>query len=94
MTEGGKVTPRLPLLNQRMYDNELESQFYMLYDSNKVLSACLVLFLGYVRSSYAQVGLWSMKILLVLVIIFVPEKYKRVPCLLKNLWMRLDLFVS
>ena len=32
--------------------------------------------------------------LLVLVIIFVPEKYKRVPYLLKNLWMRLDLIVS
>ncbi|KAG0562456.1 hypothetical protein M758_9G144800 [Ceratodon purpureus] len=35
ITEGGNVTPRLPILNDRMYDNEFESQFFMLCDSNK-----------------------------------------------------------
>jgi tripeptidyl-peptidase-2 len=35
LTEGGNVTPRLPILNDRMYDNEFESQFFMLCDSNK-----------------------------------------------------------
>lgn len=36
LSEGGSVTPRFPLLNDRMYDNEFESQFYMICDSNKV----------------------------------------------------------
>ncbi|XP_024379679.1 tripeptidyl-peptidase 2 isoform X4 [Physcomitrium patens] len=35
LAEGGNVTPRIPILNGRMYDNEFESQFYMLCDSNK-----------------------------------------------------------
>ncbi len=36
LTEAGKVTPRFPLLNDRMYESEMESQFLMLCDSNKV----------------------------------------------------------
>lgn len=35
LPEGGDVTPRLPILNERMYDIEFESQFYFLCDSNK-----------------------------------------------------------
>ncbi|KAI5070002.1 hypothetical protein GOP47_0014345 [Adiantum capillus-veneris] len=35
LAEACKVTPRLPALNKRMYDNEFESQFYMIADVNK-----------------------------------------------------------
>ncbi|XP_024527545.1 tripeptidyl-peptidase 2 [Selaginella moellendorffii] len=35
LSEGGKYTPRFPALNGRVYDNEFESQFYMIYDANK-----------------------------------------------------------
>ena len=36
LAEGGNYTPRLPLLNGRMYDNELEQQYYAIFDINKV----------------------------------------------------------
>ena len=36
LTEGGNYTPRLPLLNGRMYDNEVEQQYYAIFDTNKV----------------------------------------------------------
>ncbi|MCO5584159.1 hypothetical protein L7F22_038082 [Adiantum nelumboides] len=35
LAEACKVTPRLPALNKRIYDNEFESQFYMIADVNK-----------------------------------------------------------
>lgn len=35
LAEACKVTPRLPVLNKRIYDNEFESQFYMIADVNK-----------------------------------------------------------
>ncbi|KAJ7534838.1 hypothetical protein O6H91_12G006200 [Diphasiastrum complanatum] len=34
-TEAGRMTPRFPYLNKRIYDNEFESQFYMISDVNK-----------------------------------------------------------
>eukprot|EP00249_Psilotum_nudum_P018372 c26772_g1_i1 orf=205-4470(+) len=35
VAEAGKVTPRVPLLNKRIYDTAFESQFYMISDPNK-----------------------------------------------------------
>ncbi|MBD4021774.1 hypothetical protein GUI04_22925, partial [Xanthomonas citri pv. citri] len=35
LEEGGDVKPQIPLLNNRIYDNKFESQFYMISDSNK-----------------------------------------------------------
>eukprot|EP00250_Pteridium_aquilinum_P012313 c20649_g1_i1 orf=679-4899(-) len=35
LAEACKITPRLPVLNKRIYDSELESQFYMIADVNK-----------------------------------------------------------
>ncbi|XP_031502252.1 tripeptidyl-peptidase 2 isoform X2 [Nymphaea colorata] len=35
LEETAEITPRLPLLNNRIYDNKFESQFYMVSDSNK-----------------------------------------------------------
>ncbi|MCO5584273.1 hypothetical protein L7F22_038197 [Adiantum nelumboides] len=39
LAEACKVTPRLPALNKRIYDNEFESQFYMIADVNKRILA-------------------------------------------------------
>ncbi|KAK1376708.1 hypothetical protein POM88_032901 [Heracleum sosnowskyi] len=33
---GANLQPQIPLLNNRIYDNKFESQFYMISDSNKV----------------------------------------------------------
>ncbi|XP_058205932.1 tripeptidyl-peptidase 2 isoform X1 [Rhododendron vialii] len=35
LDDGAEVKPQIPLLNNRIYDNKFESQFYMIYDSNK-----------------------------------------------------------
>ncbi|KAL4191574.1 hypothetical protein AMTRI_Chr07g81290 [Amborella trichopoda] len=35
LDEGAEITPRVPLLNNRIYDTKFESQFYMISDSNK-----------------------------------------------------------
>ncbi|XP_072983794.1 tripeptidyl-peptidase 2 isoform X2 [Typha latifolia] len=35
LEEGAEIKPRLPLLNNRIYDNKFESQFYTISDSNK-----------------------------------------------------------
>ncbi|CAI9260290.1 unnamed protein product [Lactuca saligna] len=35
LEEGADVKPQIPLLNNRIYDNKFESQFYMISDSNK-----------------------------------------------------------
>ncbi|KAL5567987.1 hypothetical protein UlMin_024562 [Ulmus minor] len=35
LEEGAEVKPSIPLLNNRIYDNKFESQFYMISDSNK-----------------------------------------------------------
>ncbi|KAE9464869.1 hypothetical protein C3L33_03223, partial [Rhododendron williamsianum] len=37
LDDGAEVKPQIPLLNNRIYDNKFESQFYMIYDSNKSL---------------------------------------------------------
>lgn len=34
--EGAEIKPQIPLLNNRIYDNKFESQFYMISDTNKV----------------------------------------------------------
>lgn len=34
--EGAEIKPHIPLLNNRIYDNKFESQFYMISDTNKV----------------------------------------------------------
>lgn len=44
VSEGGRFTPRFPLLNQRLYDNEYEGQFYMIFDSNKVPGCQMLLY--------------------------------------------------
>jgi hypothetical protein len=36
LEEGAEIKPHLPLLNNRIYDNKFESQFYRISDSNKV----------------------------------------------------------
>lgn len=67
LTEGGKVTPRIPILNERMYDSEFESQFYMLCDSNKVwaisaFSICTLHLSSYLASQYShifQINYWD-----------------------------------
>ncbi|KAA8533720.1 hypothetical protein F0562_031237 [Nyssa sinensis] len=35
LEDGAEVKPQVPLLNNRIYDNKFESQFYMISDSNK-----------------------------------------------------------
>ncbi|GFZ15349.1 tripeptidyl peptidase ii [Actinidia rufa] len=35
LEDGAEVKPQIPLLNNRIYDNKFESQFYMISDSNK-----------------------------------------------------------
>ncbi|CAI5460083.1 unnamed protein product [Closterium sp. Yama58-4] len=40
ISESGRYTPRLPLLNQRLYDSEVEGQFFQLFDSHRRLLAC------------------------------------------------------
>lgn len=35
LEDGAKIKPQIPLLNNRIYDNKFESQFYMISDSNK-----------------------------------------------------------
>ena len=40
ISEPGRYTPRFPLVNQRLYDNEVEGQFYLLYDAHKRLLSC------------------------------------------------------
>lgn len=39
LSEGGKITPRLPALNNYVYDGEIESQMYFVCDSNKQVLA-------------------------------------------------------
>lgn len=38
--EGAEIKPQIPLLNNRIYDNKFESQFYMISDTNKVSGIC------------------------------------------------------
>ncbi|GJP41683.1 hypothetical protein CLOM_g1324 [Closterium sp. NIES-68] len=40
ISEPGRYTPRFPLLNQRLYDSEVEGQFFQLFDSHRRLLAC------------------------------------------------------
>ncbi|CAI5460078.1 unnamed protein product [Closterium sp. Yama58-4] len=40
ISQSGRYTPRLPLLNQRLYDSEVEGQFFQLFDSHRRLLAC------------------------------------------------------
>ncbi|KAM7499661.1 hypothetical protein LguiA_024075 [Lonicera macranthoides] len=35
LEDGAEIKPQVPLLNNRIYDNKFESQFYMISDSNK-----------------------------------------------------------
>ncbi|KAK3008490.1 hypothetical protein RJ639_015101 [Escallonia herrerae] len=35
LDDGAEIKPQIPLLNNRIYDNKFESQFYMISDSNK-----------------------------------------------------------
>nr|XP_010918543.1 tripeptidyl-peptidase 2 [Elaeis guineensis] len=35
LEEGAEIKPHIPLLNNRIYDNKIESQFYTISDSNK-----------------------------------------------------------
>ncbi|KAF5731190.1 Tripeptidyl peptidase ii [Tripterygium wilfordii] len=35
LEDGAEVKPYIPLLNNRIYDTKFESQFYMIYDTNK-----------------------------------------------------------
>ncbi|XP_047329580.1 tripeptidyl-peptidase 2 isoform X2 [Impatiens glandulifera] len=35
LEEGADIKPQIPLLNNRIYDNKFESQFYMISDANK-----------------------------------------------------------
>lgn len=37
LEDAADVKPQIPLLNNRIYDNKFESQFYMISDSNKVM---------------------------------------------------------
>ena len=37
LSEGGKVTPRVPLLNRHVYESEIEAQMYFIRDENKQL---------------------------------------------------------
>ncbi|XP_059629254.1 tripeptidyl-peptidase 2 isoform X2 [Cornus florida] len=39
LEDGAEVKPQIPLLNNRIYDNKFESQFYMISDSNKRVHA-------------------------------------------------------
>ena len=40
ISEPARYTPRFPLVNQRLYDNEVEGQFYLVYDTHKRLLSC------------------------------------------------------
>ncbi|GJY09672.1 tripeptidyl-peptidase 2 isoform X2 [Tanacetum coccineum] len=49
LEDGAEVKPQIPLLNNRIYDNKFESQFYMISDSNKRVYA-----MGDVYPDYAK----------------------------------------
>lgn len=41
LEDSAEIKPHVPLLNNRIYDNKFESQFYRISDSNKVHFFCL-----------------------------------------------------
>ncbi|CAL9130657.1 unnamed protein product [Musa acuminata var. zebrina] len=49
LEEGGEIKPCIPLLNNRIYDNKFESQFYTLSDSNKRVYASGDVYPHYVK---------------------------------------------
>lgn len=54
LEDGAEVKPFIPLLNSRIYDTKFESQFYMIFDTNKVL--CSHQFLYYMINFYGCFG--------------------------------------
>lgn len=54
LEDGAGVKPHIPLLNNRIYDTKFESQFYMIYDSNKVLFLIFFLFNGFRSCLYLE----------------------------------------
>ncbi|KAJ8511728.1 hypothetical protein OPV22_002162 [Ensete ventricosum] len=49
LEEGGEIKPCIPLLNNRIYDNKFESQFYTISDSNKRVYASGDVYPDYVK---------------------------------------------
>ncbi|URD81130.1 Tripeptidyl peptidase II [Musa troglodytarum] len=49
LEEGGEIEPCIPLLNNRIYDNKFESQFYTISDSNKRVYASGDVYPEYVK---------------------------------------------
>ncbi|CAL9068120.1 tripeptidyl-peptidase 2 isoform X2 [Musa acuminata AAA Group] len=49
LEEGGEIKPCIPLLNNRIYDNKFESQFYTISDSNKRVYASGDVYPHYVK---------------------------------------------
>ncbi|XP_038974715.1 tripeptidyl-peptidase 2-like isoform X1 [Phoenix dactylifera] len=49
LEEGAEIKPRIPLLNNRIYDNKIESQFYTISDSNKRVYAFGDVYPNYVK---------------------------------------------
>uniref|UniRef100_A0ACD5ZLK2 Uncharacterized protein n=1 Tax=Avena sativa TaxID=4498 RepID=A0ACD5ZLK2_AVESA len=49
LEEGAEIKPHLPLLNNRIYDNKFESQFYRISDSNKSVYSSGDVYPSYVK---------------------------------------------
>ncbi|KAK1260823.1 hypothetical protein QJS04_geneDACA001995 [Acorus gramineus] len=49
LEDGAEIKPSIPLLNNRIYDNKFESQFYMISDSNKRVYATGDVYPKYVK---------------------------------------------
>lgn len=49
LADSAEVVPHVPLLNDRIYDNKFESQFYVISDTNKVC-ALMIFYLFYFYS--------------------------------------------
>uniref|UniRef100_M8AQP4 tripeptidyl-peptidase II n=1 Tax=Aegilops tauschii TaxID=37682 RepID=M8AQP4_AEGTA len=49
LEDGAEVKPHLPLLNNRIYDNKFESQFYRISDSNKCVYSSGDVYPSYVK---------------------------------------------
>ncbi|KQK00668.1 tripeptidyl-peptidase 2 isoform X2 [Brachypodium distachyon] len=49
LEDGAEVKPHLPLLNNRIYDNKFESQFYRISDSNKCIYSSGDVYPSYVK---------------------------------------------
>uniref|UniRef100_A0A0E0CPF6 tripeptidyl-peptidase II n=1 Tax=Oryza meridionalis TaxID=40149 RepID=A0A0E0CPF6_9ORYZ len=54
LEDGAEIKPRVPLLNNRIYDNKFESQYYRISDSNKCVYSSGDVYPNYVKLSKGE----------------------------------------